>query len=322
MDNIIEVPTGHIITLDGGQGRLECLSLGDYGKANNIKADFLGFTDEINGVEHGELLPLNEKWVITISTQYGCSMGCTFCDVPKVGSGRNATMLDLTRQVELAMNLHPDIETGRINLHYARMGEPTWNNEVINSVYYLRSELNTFEFHPVVSTMMPSGNKDLFRFLSAWLDYKWMYDGDAGLQISINTTDENARVEMFNGNALYLEEISDMFYDLLSTYEMKGRKIALNFALTGHEIDAYKLRDLFSPRYFMCKITPLHNTKSCADNGLVIDGYSAYDAYREVEQNLKNVGFDVLVFVPSKEEDESKITCGNALLAEEILKKG
>lgn len=32
--------------------RLEFLTVGDYGKENNIKADFLGLTKEINGVEN------------------------------------------------------------------------------------------------------------------------------------------------------------------------------------------------------------------------------------------------------------------------------
>lgn len=39
--------------------------VGDYGKENNIKADFLGLTKEINGVD------LSKKWV---ATQKGCPM--------------------------------------------------------------------------------------------------------------------------------------------------------------------------------------------------------------------------------------------------------
>lgn len=39
--------------------RLEFLTVGDYGKENNIKADFLGLTKEINGVD------LSKKWVAT-----------------------------------------------------------------------------------------------------------------------------------------------------------------------------------------------------------------------------------------------------------------
>lgn len=48
--------------------RLEFLTVGDYGKENNIKADFLGLTKEINGVEN-TAVDLSKKWVATISTQ-------------------------------------------------------------------------------------------------------------------------------------------------------------------------------------------------------------------------------------------------------------
>lgn len=50
--------------------RLEFLTVGDYGKENNIKADFLGLTKEINGVEN-TAVDLSKKWVATISTQKG-----------------------------------------------------------------------------------------------------------------------------------------------------------------------------------------------------------------------------------------------------------
>ena len=131
--DIYKVPTGHICTMIGEHGKqLEFLSIGDYGKEKNLKADFMGLTKEINGVPHGELLSLSDKWVITISSQYGCSMGCSFCDVPKVGKGINASFGDMINQVYSAINLHPEVKkTKRLNLHYARMGEPTWNNDVI-----------------------------------------------------------------------------------------------------------------------------------------------------------------------------------------------
>ena len=95
----IKVPTGNICVIKGDKGLIEFLSIGDYGKNSNIKADFLGITREINGVPNGEIMPLSEKWVITISTQYGCSMNCKFCDVPKVGHGLNATINDLNNQL-------------------------------------------------------------------------------------------------------------------------------------------------------------------------------------------------------------------------------
>ena len=50
------------------------------------------------------------------------------------------------------------------------------------------------------------------------------------------------------------------------------------------------------------------------------DKLVAYDVYRQFEQPLLDEGLDVIVFVPSKEEDEDRITCGNALLSETIKK--
>ena len=128
----IKVPTGNIMIVSGNKGNLECLSIGDYGKEANLKADFMGLTGNIEHVEHQEMLPLTEKWVITISTQYGCSMNCKFCDVPKVGKGVNATYDDLKNQIITGLSLHPEIATTkRLNVHYARMGEPTWNKAVL-----------------------------------------------------------------------------------------------------------------------------------------------------------------------------------------------
>ena len=88
LERVLEVPTGHIVVCQGEKGKLEFLSLGDYGQNVNL--------NQHKAVIHQPIMPLTEKWVITISTQYGCSMGCEFCDVPQVGSGRNATFYDLT----------------------------------------------------------------------------------------------------------------------------------------------------------------------------------------------------------------------------------
>ena len=96
--NKICLPTGFLIVDDYSKGKLETLSIGDYGKHKNIKADFLGYTRELNGVENGDIMPLQEKWVITLSTQYGCVMKCTFCDVPNIDFSGNVSFDDLKAQ--------------------------------------------------------------------------------------------------------------------------------------------------------------------------------------------------------------------------------
>lgn len=317
----IKVPTGNICIIHGEKGLLEFLSIGDYGKEKNVKADFLGLTNEINGVPNGKIMPLEEKWVITLSTQYGCSIGCCFCDVPKVGKGINATYNDLKIQVETGLKMYPEVKaTKRLNIHYARMGEPSFNQNVLDFTYDLRKIIYPFIgrslVHPVLTTMMPKNNKHLMERLNEWtVDIKNdHFRGDAGLQLSINSTNDQQRQEMFNGNALTLDEISKIGKDLIMP---KGRKYALNFALAdGYEVNAEKLRDLFDPRKFMVKITPMHRTKSCEENNIgTTDGYEYFTPYKSVEEQLKKYGFDVLVFVPSYDEDDGRITCGNAILS-------
>lgn len=321
----VSVPTGNICIMMGELNKpIEFLSIGDYGKEKNVKADFLGLPDEINGVPNGKIMPLEKKWVVTISSQYGCSMGCKFCDVPKVGPGVNATLLDLRNQVINAISLHPEVKhTKRLNIHYARMGEPTFNNNVLVHAETVKLDINRYLgnslVHPVVSTMMPKANKNLASFLSEWCDLKnGLYDGDAGLQLSINSTSDEQREAMFNGNALGLVEIANICHKLPAP---KGRKYALNFALADdYEVDAEKLFYYFSPAKFMVKITPLHKTISCNENGIkTTGGYDNYTPYGPAEAALKKAGFDVLVFVPSHDEDESRITCGNAILSDESI---
>ena len=315
----IKVPTGNIMIVSGDKGKLECLSIGDYGKEANLKADFMGLTREIEHVKHQELLSLTEKWVITISSQYGCSMGCKFCDVPKVGPGVNATYSDLKDQIVTGLSLHPEItSTKRLNVHYARMGEPTWNRSVLDFTKNMRKELYPYIgrslIHPVVSTMLPKNNKYLNEYLNDWMEIKnYDFRGNAGLQFSINSTSDSERNEMFSGNSLSLNEISSIGKMLDSP---KGRKITLNFAVAGYEVDAEKLRDLFSPDKFVVKLTPMHKTHTALENGIKTDGdYTTMYPYQHIEEALKKVGFDVLVFIASEYEDLGRITCGNAILS-------
>jgi 23S rRNA (adenine2503-C2)-methyltransferase len=313
---LLETPTGHIAIVQGERGKLECLSLGDYGKDVNIKCDALGLERIPERVRHSTMLPLGEKWVITISTQYGCSMGCGFCDVPLVGPGRNASEKDMVGQVLEMVKLHPEVETSRrLNIHFARMGEPTWNPAVLDTTRWLKTHIDPeFKIHPVVSTMMPARNEWLKTFIHTWMRMKnRLLGGEAGLQLSINSTSEAERSAMFSGNACSLEAIAKIMEGIIPN----GRKITLNFAVAGYEVDARRLADLFDPDWYICKLTPMHKTTAARAAGLRTDGdYTTFVPYQKTEEALKSVGFDVLVFIASKEEDESRITCGNAILAD------
>lgn len=316
--NIVKTHTGKIYVDPDRQ--LEFLTVGDYGKENNIKADFLGLHKEINGVENTDV-DLTEKWVATISTQKGCPMKCKFCDCPKFGYHGNATVEDLVYEVKTILQGESVNHTDRFNVHFARMGEPTFNWNVIdftkNKLKPLVDEyVKAKTVHPVVSTMLPKANTTLEAFLFEWCDIKNnTYNGEAGLQFSINSTDDAQRNDQFNGMSLNLDKISAIAAKLPMP---KGRKYTLNFAVTANTIlDAKRLSELFDKDKFIVKITPIHETNSAVSNGFdVTTSYTDYDVYRQFEQPLVAEGWDVIVFVPSKEEDSDRITCGNALISE------
>ena len=97
----------------------------------------------------------------------------------------------------------------------------------------------------------------------------------------------------------------------------KGRKYTLNFPVASDTIlDAGVLDNLFEKDKFIVKITPIHETCSANENNISTPGgYDTYSVYKRFEYPLLDKGWDVIVFVPSKEEDEDRITCGNALLS-------
>ncbi|MBO6031787.1 MAG: Fe-S-oxidoreductase [Prevotella sp.] len=310
---------------------LEWLYVGDYGKENNIKANFLGFTKEINSVPHHEV-DLEDKMVVTISTQRGCPMHCRFCDCPKVNlhfhyvyatKGLNATREDLAFEVEQAIKASSCKYTKRFNLHLARMGEPALNAENVFSflIKDLREVVNrnmaADVIHPVFTTMLPKGlgKEKMSGILQAFCDIKnTIYDGEAGLQLSINSTDDEQRNYLFDGMSLPLSNIAEIAAYLPMP---KGRKYTLNFPVASDTIlDAAVLDNLFEKDKFIVKITPIHETKEASTNGISTPGgYDNYRVYKKFEYPLLDRGWDVIVFVPSKEEDEDRITCGNALLS-------
>ena len=318
MIKIIKTHTGKIYV--DREKQLEFLTVGDYGKENNIKADFLGLHKEINGVKN-TTVDLTDKWVATISTQKGCPMKCKFCDCPKYGFHGNISVNEMDYQIRTILEGEDEKHTNRFNVHFARMGEPTFNPDVLLfAKQHLRGivaeYINADVVHPVVSTMLPKGNKMLRNFLLTWCGIKnHTYCGEAGLQLSINSTDDEQRNEQFNDMSLSLSEISEVASELPMPI---GRKYTLNFAVTAETIlDTKRLSELFNKNKFIVKITPIHQTVAAIENGFDVGMlYDDYDVYKKFERPLVEEGWDVIVFVPSKEEDSDRITCGNALIGD------
>lgn len=317
MRTITTTHTGKIIS--DTDLTLEYLYVGDYGKENNIKASFLGYDKRIDKVEHKDV-DIKDKLVVTVSSQKGCPMKCNFCDCPKLGFHGNASVAELITEIMSGVSLSGIKHGKRLNVHYARMGEPTLNPNVITSAKYIaqifsdeESDIVFDEYHPVVSTMMPIANPHLEEFLHKWVNTGFEYGGEDGfgLQFSINTLNEDDRNEMFRHRSRSLEEIGAIIDNLPAP---KNRKYTLNFAVTSKSnLDPVLMDKYFDKNKCIVKITPIHETVEATDNGYEI--VTDFDVYEKFEQPLVDAGWDVIVFVPSVEEDADRITCGNSLIA-------
>ena len=316
MRKIAKTHTGNIVS-DTDLG-LEYLYIGDYGKENNIKADFLGYTKRIDKVEHRDV-DMTDKLVVTVSSQKGCPMHCDFCDCHKFGFHGNCTMVEMISEITTGIALSGVNHGKRLNVHFARMGEPTFNPDVIKAAVAIATMVNTGntvcfdEYHPVVSTMMPRNNIHIESFLQEWIKYGRTYGGDDGfgLQFSINTLNEQDRDAMFDNRSLSLWQIADIIQRLPKPGK---RKYTLNFAVTSKSnLDPILMDQFFDKEKCIVKITPIHKTNEAIKNRYEI--VNDFDVYESFEKPLVEAGWDVIVFIPSAEEDSDRITCGNSLIA-------
>lgn len=311
MRQITKTNTGIIVS--DTDMELEYLYVGDYGKKNNIKADFLGYKKKIDKVIH-KPVDIRDKLVVTVSTQKGCMESCKFCDCPKFGFKGNVSYYELYAEIINGIALSKIKHGKRLNVHFARMGEPTWNPNVITvarDIGMINSHFD--EYHPVVSTMLPKNNKKLEKFLLDWceLGQAGLWNGGIGLQFSINTLDEKDRNDMFDNKSMSLKQISNLAKKLPNPV---GRKYTLNFAVTGKcNLDPKIMDKYFDKDKFIVKITPIHATKEAIKNKFATE--FDFDVYEKFEKPLVDAGWDVIVFIPSAEEDKDRITCGNSLLA-------
>lgn len=202
-----------------------------------------------------------EKWVLILSTQIGCPVGCLFCD-----SGykyiRNLTYKELIHQVEFMIN-ERKIDPKRFKkfkVQFARMGEPSFNDNVLEVMKNLKEKYPNYI--PCISTVFPKNRRrwfnDLLLIKDIFIDFQ--------LQFSIYSTDEIER------DKLIPIEKEDFYF--LNEYEKsflsKGkRKLVLNFPINEkNEISSEKISKIFDRNSFLVKLTPVNPTYNAIKNGL------------------------------------------------------
>ncbi len=254
-----------------------------------------------------------EKWMVNISTQFGCPVGCLFCDAGGDYRG-DCTAEEMLDQIRFVLARHPGLASTcrKLKVHFARMGEPSLNDAVLEVIARLPAVVPTPELWCCVATVAPLGRRSWFDRL-ADLQHQF-YPRRFQLQFSLNSTDEAARRRLM---PIALEDLDWVAIRGALHYCPGGRKPVLNFALAQDvPFDPRVIIARFDPRVFAVKLTPLNPTAEAGRHGLksVLRSPRA-EKVDEAVASLQAAGFDVLLSVGDAREDRIGSNCGQSVRA-------
>lgn len=253
--------------------------------------------------------PREKKWVLIVSTLYGCPVKCPICDAGGFYQGK-LTKDEIFEQIDfLVKRRYPDlnISAEKFKIQFARMGEPSFNMAVLDVLEDLPSRYNAPGLMPCISSVAPAVSDKFFERL---LEIKEkFYRGKFQLQFSIHSTDKNERDFLIPVKKWSFEKIAEYGEHY---FKDGDRKITLNFAPSEHTtIDVDVLKKHFDPKMFFIKITPLNPTYGAEKNGL-----SSYinpdqkDFRYNLIESLRTGGYDVLLSIGETAENQIGSNCG------------
>lgn len=251
-----------------------------------------------------------EKWVILLSTLYGCPVGCKMCDAGGYYKGKPSAE-QIFEQIDFLVGKRfPDrrIETEQWKIQFARMGEPALNPAVLEVLEELPKRYHAPGLMPSISTIAPRGAEKFFDRLME-IKNRHYRAGNFQFQFSIHTTDiaqREALMPVKKWSFKQMAAFGERFY------QPGDLKITLNFALAQDMvIDPSVLRQYFDPERFLIKITPLNPTYRARENRLAtyIDP-SRRGVENELVQTLRSSGYQVIVSIGEPEENLIGSNCG------------
>jgi 23S rRNA (adenine2503-C2)-methyltransferase len=268
-------------------------------------------------------IPREKKWVLIISTLYGCPVGCRFCDAGGYYQGKLSGKEIISQIDYLIKARFPDgkVEVKKFKIQFARMGEPSFNQNVLDVLEELPQLYDAPGLMPTLSTIAPGGTD---RFFQKLLEIKKkFYRKRFQLQFSIHTTDTKLRDWLIPQEKWDLKKIAEYGK---AFYEKKGRKITLNFALGDRmPVNPNVLLHHFIPDKFLIKITPVNPTYQASENKISSHILPNKEKY-EIIDSLREAGYEVILSIGELEENDIGSNCGqhitNYLKEEKNIKNG
>ncbi len=265
-------------------------------------------------------LPHEDKWVLIVSTLFGCPVRCKICDAGMAYDGK-LTAEQILAQIDYPINKrYPDgyIPAKKLKIQFARMGDPAFNPAVLKVLRQLPRRYDAPGLIPSVSTIAPQGCGEFFEKL---LDIKnELYNnGRFQFQFSLHSTDDSIRGELMPVGKWSFAEMAEYGNRF---YEECDRKIALNFALVeGVPVDSDILLAHFNPEKYLIKITPVNPTYSARENSLYsyIDANNSDKSYPIIE-DLRSADYEVILSIGEVEENLIGSNCGQ-YIAEHVKRE-
>ncbi len=256
--------------------------------------------------------PREKKWVLTLSTLYGCPVRCRFCDAGTYYQGKLSTE-EIILQIDYLVqkrfqDMKIPVEKWKIQL--ARTGEPSFNQAVLDVLDCLPELYAAPGLTPSFSTIAPNGTDRFFRRL---LEIKnRLYVGKFQFQFSLHTTDERMRDWLVPAKKWSFERMAEYGK---AFHQTGDKKITLNFALpNGMPVDPDVLLAYFTPDLFLIKITPVNPTLQASKNKISSYVQPNRNNY-EIIDTLKQAGYEVILSIGDWEENWIGSNCGQYVTA-------
>ena len=256
----------------------------------------------------------SEKWVVIVSTMFGCPVGCQICDAGGGYQGKldaEGMLWQVREAVSQRFGNGDPPRTDMLKVQFARMGDPALNDQVLEALIGLRQAYPDTNVVASVSTVGPVSSR---RFLTKLQKVKEDHypKGIFQLQFSIHSTDQEVRSRLCPIKTLSFDEMAEIGRGFRTNGD---KRVTLNFCLIdGIPIDPVVVRHHFDPEHFLIKLTPLNPTSRAAEAGLVsLIEKDREDAAHGYIDTFRAQGFDVLLSIGEYEENQIGSNCGQYL---------
>lgn len=254
-------------------------------------------------------IPREKKWVLIISTMYGCPVGCLMCDAGEYYHG-NISAEGMLKEIDFMIkNRFPEgkIPVNKFKIQFARMGEPTLNDKVLEVLKILPHKYEAVGLMPCISTIAPNGGEQFLDELIL-IKNELYSNGNFQLQFSIHSTNEEERQKWMTKNMWSLKKIAEYGE---RWFKDGDRRITLNFAVAeDSKINPQIIQKLFDPAKYWIKLTPVNPTSKAVNNKLQSGITKENTEYFPLVEEFRDLGFDAAISIGAWEENEIGTNCG------------